>query len=153
MIGWWLKKNTIYGQTNSGNCVPVRQQPWQPSERALNNKRFLMILFLGLSMKPSVFPAIFEGPHAVVLGHNCISYTTLTNKSVVISTLLEPERNSFMITSLSFWSMSPCYNVKNNVNMSNEELCRFLKVNYMYLSFWEKHLQTVERRKFVTEPT
>ena len=34
---------------------------------------------------------------------------SFTNKSVVMSTRLEPERNSFMITSLSFWSMSPCY--------------------------------------------
>ena len=49
-----------------------------------------------------------------VCWHICCAFghTTLTNKSVVISTLLEPERNSFMITSLSFWSMSPCYNVK-----------------------------------------
>ena len=34
---------------------------------------------------------------------------SFTNKSVVMSTRLEPERNSFMITSLSFWSISPCY--------------------------------------------
>lgn len=33
---------------------------------------------------------------------------TLTSKSVVIRTRLEPERNSLMITSRSFWSMSPC---------------------------------------------
>lgn len=32
-----------------------------------------------------------------------------TSRSVVMRTLLEPERNSFIITSLSFCSMSPCY--------------------------------------------
>lgn len=32
-----------------------------------------------------------------------------TNRSVVIRTRLEPERNSLMIRSLSFWSMSPCW--------------------------------------------
>lgn len=32
----------------------------------------------------------------------------LTRRSVVINTLLEPDRNSLMITSRSFWSMSPC---------------------------------------------
>lgn len=40
--------------------------------------------------------------------------TALTNKSVVMSTRLEPERNSFMMTSLSFWSMSPCYKMQVN---------------------------------------
>ncbi len=33
----------------------------------------------------------------------------LTSRSVVMRTLLEPERNSFMMMSLSFCSMSPCY--------------------------------------------
>jgi len=32
----------------------------------------------------------------------------LTSRSVVMRTRLEPERNSFMMTSLSFCSMSPC---------------------------------------------
>lgn len=32
-----------------------------------------------------------------------------TSRSVVIRTRLEPERNSLMIRSLSFWSMSPCW--------------------------------------------
>lgn len=34
--------------------------------------------------------------------------TVHTSKSVVMRTRLEPERNSLMIKSLSFWSMSPC---------------------------------------------
>ena len=32
----------------------------------------------------------------------------LTSRSVVMRTLLDPERNSLMIRSRSFWSMSPC---------------------------------------------
>lgn len=38
----------------------------------------------------------------------------LTSRSVVMRTLLEPERNSLMIKSLSFWSMSPCWNKTSN---------------------------------------
>lgn len=36
-----------------------------------------------------------------------------TSRSVVMRTRLEPERNSLMIKSLSFWSMSPCWKTKN----------------------------------------
>ncbi|MPC28807.1 hypothetical protein E2C01_022017 [Portunus trituberculatus] len=38
----------------------------------------------------------------------CCTSIPRASKSVVISTREEPERNSRMITSRSFWSMSPC---------------------------------------------
>uniref|UniRef100_A0A0K8RG64 Putative translation initiation factor 4f helicase subunit eif-4a n=1 Tax=Ixodes ricinus TaxID=34613 RepID=A0A0K8RG64_IXORI len=38
----------------------------------------------------------------------CWTSMPLAQMSVVINTRLEPERNSFMMASLSFWGMSPC---------------------------------------------
>lgn len=44
--------------------------------------------------------------------------TVLTSKSVVIRTRLDPDLNSLMITSRSFWSMSPCWRVKQKTAIS-----------------------------------
>lgn len=45
--------------------------------------------------------------------HRCsVSVIVHTSRSVVMRTRLEPERNSLMIKSLSFWSMSPCCNTR-----------------------------------------
>ena len=41
----------------------------------------------------------------------CWTSIPRANRSVVMRTRLEPERNSRIITSRSFWSMSPCYKV------------------------------------------
>lgn len=63
-------------------------------------------------LKRGTIGAPWRGNH---LGFSPVSSkfpTLLTSRSVVINTLLEPERNSLMITSRSFWSMSPCYNRK-----------------------------------------
>uniref|UniRef100_A0A0E9XQ58 Uncharacterized protein n=1 Tax=Anguilla anguilla TaxID=7936 RepID=A0A0E9XQ58_ANGAN len=38
----------------------------------------------------------------------CCTSMPRASRSVVISTRLDPDRNSRMITSRSFWSMSPC---------------------------------------------
>lgn len=49
-------------------------------------------------------------------------YSKFTSKSVVISTLLDPDRNSLIITSRSFWSMSPCWKDQSWGSVENLEI-------------------------------
>lgn len=64
---------------------------------------------LGSALRPQSVPSLLTLASTQLL---------LTSRSVVINTLLEPERNSLMMTSRSFWSMSPCYNRKQKAAVS-----------------------------------
>lgn len=63
----------------------------------------------GITLDPPLVPSLLTLASTQLL---------LTSRSVVINTLLEPERNSLMMTSRSFWSMSPCYNRKQKAAVS-----------------------------------
>lgn len=57
----------------------------------------------------------------------------LTRRSVVIKTLLEPDLNSLIITSRSFWSISPCWELQialfRKMCRNKNAKCRFKRIS------------------------
>lgn len=59
------------------------------------------------------FTKIWSFWHQIYFNRNVFGVRSqLTSKSVVIRTRLDPDLNSLMITSRSFWSISPCCTIK-----------------------------------------
>ena len=87
----------------------------------------------------------------------CWTSIPRANKSVVIRTREEPDRNSRIMTSRSFWSMSPCWNREKSLKLwktgthfnKNIELLGFIS-NIQYLSIPVKKFIYVRWRIYLS---